>query len=117
MYIRVSARLGRHLRKIFAAKNLLDLRSFTFVNVISQSIKKMASAPEHACALCVAPSDERVRSCTVDPSEWSYYAILICAVAAAWRLENPPKAIHSMTRLTALAARVVSEKCKFFLSL
>ena len=92
MYIRVSVRLGRHLRKCFAAK-LADLR--------------LMMSEEHVCGLCVAPSEGRV-----DPSEWSYYALIICAVAAAWKLENPPKAINSLQRLTALAGRVVSEKCK-----
>ena len=72
----------------------------------------MASAAEHTCGLCVAPSEGLVR-CAVDPSEWNYYALLICAVAAAWKLENPPKSMKPMQRLTALAARVVSEKCKF----
>ena len=76
--------------------------------VISQSIKKMASTTDHSCGLCVAPSEGRV-----DPSEWSYYALLICAVAAAWKVENPPRSNNPMQRLTALAARVVSEKCKF----
>ena len=77
---------------------MLDLRYFL----------KMASAPEHVCGMCVAPSEGRV-----DPSEWSYYSLLICAVAAAWKLENPPRSMNPMQRLTALAARVVSEKCKF----
>ena len=68
----------------------------------------MATVNPHSCGLCVAPSDGRV-----DPSEWSYYALLICAVASAWKVDNPPKSWNYMQRLTALSARVVSEKCKF----
>ena len=77
--------------------------------------KMSTSSDEHACSLCVAPSEGNARRGVVDPSEWSYYALLICAVASAWRLENPPRRLEPMQRLTALAARVVSEKCKSFL--
>ena len=92
----MSVRLGRHLQKIFAA---------LFVALFYDITQSMATITTHSCGLCVAPSEGRV-----DPSEWSYYALLICAVAAAWKVENPPKSMNSMQRLTA---RVVSEKCKF----
>ena len=78
---------------------------FLLASNITQS---MATVTTHSCGLCVAPSEGRV-----DPSEWSYYALLICAVASAWKVDNPPKSWNYMQRLTALSARVVSEKCKF----
>ena len=57
--------------KIFAALFVaLFVALFTDLRLI---ITSMATVNPHSCGLCVAPSEGRV-----DPSEWSYYALLIC---------------------------------------
>ena len=57
---------------------------------------------KHSCALC-----------HLDPSEWSFYSLLICAVAAAWKLENPtPKIVRSVPTLAGIAGIVVQRECK-----
>ena len=59
-------------------------------------------AKSHSCVLC-----------QLDPSEWSYFALMICAVAAAWKVENPqPKVVRSVPTLAGIAGTVVQRECK-----
>ena len=57
---------------------------------------------KHTCALC-----------NLDPSEWSFYALLICSVAAAWKIENPcPPIVRQVPTLAGLSGTVVQRECK-----
>ena len=69
----------------------------------------------HTCILCtcIAPSEGDARTGIVDPSGWSYFSLLYCAVAAAWRLENPClPVVRPVPTLAGLAGAVVERECK-----
>ena len=56
----------------------------------------------HTCGLC-----------QLHPTEWSFYAFFICAVAATWRLENPkPRVIRQVPTLAGIAGTVMQRECK-----
>ena len=112
----------RRLRKTLGtgdenALTLGDLCSkfvYFFQSLLLEVIfSKMASNNNHSCGLCVAPSEGDACRGVVDPSEWSYYALLVCAVAAAWRADHLPPHTQPLQRLTALAGKVVLDKCKY----
>ena len=71
------------------------------------------NAKGRTCTLCIAPFEGDTRTGLVDPSKWSYFSILICSVAAAWRLENPCQpVVQPVPTLAGLAGAVVQRECK-----
>jgi len=73
-----------------------------------EEMDAVKSRKQHKCALC-----------DMHPSAWSYYAFIICAVAAAWKGNNSkPQPKASLPTLAALAGvQVVKGKFQKFFDL
>ena len=104
LYKRTHPKLGTHSCSLLCCKVCWKFKKIFFEN----------GKKSHICTLCVAPSEGDSRTGVVHPSEWSYFSILICAVAAAWKLENSCLllVVRPVPTLGGLAGTVVERKCK-----